>query len=139
MDGHAGKAGMASMSASQATPPSTFTTLLLWFGGLAGPLAWTAQLVVGYSAEEADCSRGGGSFDAAHPVNLAVSIAAGVVTLLALAVAAGIWRRARDRDVDDRGRVAFMAVGGILVSVLFLALIAVTAVGTMHFDPCTAG
>jgi hypothetical protein len=72
-------------------------------------------------------------------VNLAVSIAAGVVTLLALAVAATIWRRARGRAFDDRGRIVFMAVGGILVSLLFLALIAVTAVGTMHFDPCTAG
>ena len=118
---------------------STLTTLLLWFGGLAGPLAWAAQLAIGYSAEEADCSRGGGSFDSAHPVNLAVSITAGVVTVLALAVAAVIWRRAGVGDEDDRGRVAFMAIGGILVSLLFLALIAVTAVGTMHFDPCTAG
>jgi hypothetical protein len=118
---------------------STLTTLLLWFGGLGGPLAWTAQLVIGYGAEEADCSRGGGSFDGAHPVNLAVSIAAGVATLLALAVAFALWRGARGQDVDGRGRVAFMAVGGVLVSLLFLALIALTAVGTMHFEPCTAG
>ena len=95
--------------------------------------------MIGYAAEEADCSRGGGSFDSAHPVNLAVSIAAGVITLLALLVAAAIWRQARGGGVEERGRIAFMAVGGILVSLLFLALIAVTAVGTMHFDPCTAG
>jgi hypothetical protein len=118
---------------------SASTTLLLWFGGLAGPLAWTAQLVIGYSAEEADCSRGGGAFDSAHPVNLAVSVAAAAVTLLSLAVAVTLRRQAREGGGDERGRVAFMAAGGILVSLLFLALIVVTAVGTMHFEPCTAG
>jgi hypothetical protein len=119
--------------------PSTPASLLLWIGVLGAPIAWAAQLVVGYGAEEADCSRGGGSFDSSQPLNVGVSIGAGVVGVASLLVAFGLWRRTRERDVDGRGRVTFMAVTGILVSLLFLALIAVTAIGTTHFDPCTAG
>jgi hypothetical protein len=118
---------------------STLTSLLLWVGVLGAPIAWTAQLVIGYGAEEADCSRGGGSFDSAHPLDVALSVGAGVVSVASLLVAFGLWRRTRDRDVDGRGRVTFMAVSGILLSLLFLALITVTAIGTTHFDPCTAG
>ena len=55
------------------------TTLLLWVGLLGAPAAWTLQLVVGYGAEEADCSRGtSSSFGGAHGVAVWLSVGAGV-------------------------------------------------------------
>jgi hypothetical protein len=115
------------------------TTLLLWVGVLGAPLAWTLQLVAGYAAEEADCSRGTSSFDASHGVTVWLSVGAGLVALASLASAALVWRWTQRRPADVRGRVEFMAVAGLLVGALFLALIVLTAVGITHFDPCVAG
>jgi hypothetical protein len=114
-------------------------SVLLWAGVLVPPAAWTAQLVVGYTAEEADCSLGSRSFDASHAVTLWISVAAGIAAVLALGGAAWLVRETRRYEADARGRVSFMAACGILVGFLFLALIVLTAVGTTHFHPCRAG
>jgi hypothetical protein len=109
-------------------------------GLLGAPVAWTLQLVVGYGAEEADCSRGtAASFGGAHGVAVWISVAAGVAALASLAAAGFVWRATQRGAVDPRGRVQFMAVAGLLVGALFLALIVLTAVGTTHFEPCVSG
>lgn len=118
---------------------SSLTSFLLWLGVLGPPAAWAAQLVVGYGAEEADCSSGSGSFDGSHPVAVWLSVGAGVVALVSLLAAAWLWRETRTRRLDERGRVAFMATAGVLGGLLFLALIVFTAVGVTHFDPCRPG
>jgi hypothetical protein len=112
---------------------------LLWLGVLAPPMAWATQLVVGYGAEEADCSAGSGSFDGSHAVTVWTSVSAGVVTLASLVAAGWLWRETRERPVDKRGRVPFMASVGVLNGLLFLGLIVVTAVGATHFDSCRPG
>jgi uncharacterized BrkB/YihY/UPF0761 family membrane protein len=117
----------------------TRVSILLWLGVLAPPLAWAALLVVGYAAEEADCSRGSGSFDGSHPVAVWTSVGAGVVALLSLLAATWLWRATRDRWPDARGRIPFMATLGVLTGLIFLALIVLTAVGVTHFDPCRPG
>jgi hypothetical protein len=114
-------------------------SFLLWLGVFAPPLAWTAQLVVGYGVEEADCSAGSGSFDAAHLVTVWTSVAAGVVTVVSLLAAAWLWRETRERSPDDRGRIPFLAGVGVLNGLLFLALIVMTAVGVTHFESCRPG
>ena len=117
------------MRVDRSTP---LTTLLLWVGLAGAPLAWTLQLVVGYGTEEADC-------DSVRGVTVWLSVGAGLVALVSLVVAALMWRSTQRRAADVRGRVQFMAVAGILVASLFLALIVVTAVGITHFEPCVAG
>ena len=118
---------------------TTLTSFLLWFGVAVPPLAWTAQLVVGYGANEADCSVGSGSFNGAHGVAVWLSVGAGVLALLSLAAATLMWWETRDRKPDLRDRIPFMATIGVLTGLIFLALIVITAVGITHFDPCRAG
>ena len=116
------------------------TTFLLWVGLLGAPGAWALQLVVGYAAEEADCSVGTASFGGSHTASVWLSVGAGLAAVASLAAAALVWRSTqRTRAADPRGRVEFMAVAGLLVGFLFLALIVVTAVGITYFEPCVAG
>jgi hypothetical protein len=123
------------MSVDRSAPVTTF---LLWVGLLGAPGAWVLQLVVGYGAEEADCSVGTSSFGGSHAVSVWLSVGAGLAGVASLAAAAYVWR-SLPRGADPRGRVHFMASAGVLASFLFLALIVLTAVGITHFEPCVAG
>ena len=104
-------------------------SLLVWLGLVGPPAAWATQLVVGYAAEEADCS---GVFDASEGVTLWISVGAGIVALVSLVAAVSLLR-------TTRGRLHFMASAGVLTGALFLALIVVTTVGVTHFEPCRPG
>jgi RsiW-degrading membrane proteinase PrsW (M82 family) len=109
----------------------------LWLGLLAAPAAWTAQLVFGYGAEEADCAAGSGGWNfSSHTMNAVLFAVAGVVALAGLGAA--FWA-ARHVEHDPRGRVAFMAFGGVLVSSLFAALVILTGIGVLSLEPCTPG
>jgi hypothetical protein len=109
----------------------------VWLALVGVPLAWTAQLVVGYGAEEADCAPGSRSWDfSSHTVNAILFALAGVVALAGLAAAVRVLMQA---PVDPRGRIAFLALGGVLVAALFGALIVMTGVGVLSFEPCTPG
>jgi len=109
----------------------------VWLALLGVPLAWTAQLVLGYGAEEADCAPGSGSWDfSSHTVNAVLFAVAGAVALAGLAGA--MWVLLHP-PVDARGRIAFMALGGVLVASLFGALIVMTGVGVLSLEPCTPG
>jgi hypothetical protein len=109
----------------------------LWLGLLAAPAAWTAQLVFGYGAEEADCAAGSGGWDfSSHTVNALLFAAAGAAALAGLAAA--LWSL-RSAEHDARGRVAFMAFGGVLVSSLFGVLVVMTGIGVLSLEPCTPG
>ena len=110
----------------------------LWFGVLAGPLLWAAQLAVNYQWEE---------FEACSPssthrgevlgigVRAWVMMVNGVVaalTLTALAVAIRCWRRTSVVPVGGvlttehrRDTAHWMALAGIANSLLFLLMIVV--------------
>ena len=113
-------------------------TLLLWFGVLGAPAAWTLLLVVGYGFEEVDCSRGSSrwGFDAATG-NLVLFIATASIGVVAGAASFSAWRRTQQPEAADvRGRLAWMGFAGILVSGLFLALILFTGFGVAFLDQC---
>jgi ubiquinol-cytochrome c reductase cytochrome c subunit len=99
--------------------------LLLFFGILAAPLAWTGQLVVGYGIGDARCS-----WDAA---TAALFGAAAVIAVAGLAVAVRLERSAVR---DERGRVGFLAGGGVLVSAVFVVLIVLGGIGALSVDGC---
>ena len=110
---------------------------LLWLGLLAAPLGWTAQLVLGYGAEEADCAPGSGAWDfSSHTVNAILFGVAGAIALSGLAAAVWALRRAPE---DVRGRIAFMALAGVLLSSLFGVLVVMTGIGVLSLEPCTPG
>ena len=114
--------------------------LVLTGAVLAAPVAWAAQLVVGYGVEEGGCS-------AADPQVAGVDIGnvAGVVSLVALAIAvlggltALVLLRRRDENADPRGSVHFLAGAAAMAAVIFSILIVFGGVATLVLDPCSAG
>jgi len=123
----------------------------LWFGVLAGPVLWAAQLAINYQWEEfLACSP-----SSAHrgdvlglDVRAWVFIVNAVVTagtLAALAVSVRCWRRTSVVPVGGilttehrRDTAHWMALAGVANSVLFLLLI-VTGFGpTVILKPCQA-
>ncbi len=115
----------------------TRLNLLLLFGLLAAPLAWTAQLVVGYGIGDARCSVAG--------MRWGVDSEAGEAALLAAAAAIALgglgvsWWLERRAARDPRGRVAFMAAGGLLVSAVFLVLILLGGITALSIEHCRPG
>lgn len=101
---------------------------LLWFGVLAGPLAWFTQLTLNYSIEEwFACSPGTGTRGVV--LGFEVPTVAFVVTagLAVIAFAAGIvsvacYQKIRNgNEVSSRAR--WMALAGIMNSVLYFIII----------------
>jgi hypothetical protein len=107
---------------------------------VAAPFAWAAQLVIGYGVEEGGCSVAGPEVAGADVGNVA-----GVVSLVALAVALGggvtalLLLRRRDASGDPRGSVHFLAGAAAIAALLFAILIVFGGIATVVLDPCSAG
>jgi hypothetical protein len=111
--------------------------ILLWFGVLGPPVAWAMQLFVDYYLASLRCAPG---FTANSWAGVSVFTVLIVVTTVLMAVVAGaaglgalsIWRglgaNVEETIEGDTGRVAFMALGGMLESLFFLLLIIVSGV-----------
>jgi hypothetical protein len=111
--------------------------LLLFFGVLAAPLAWTAQLVVGYGIGDAGCSVAGMRWGVdSQAATAALFGATGSIGLAGLGVSAWLQRSA---SRDDRGRVAFLAGGGVLISLVFVALILLGGIAALSIEHCRQG
>ena len=110
--------------------------LPLWFGLLAGPLAWGAHLAIGYLLVTLPCIVDVGS---TRPLLYALTAVTALVALAATAVATWAWRRAGVQAGGDLGesggRPGFMAVFGVLTSGISLLVIVVEsfAIPVLHF------
>jgi hypothetical protein len=119
--------------------------LLVTYGVIGAPLAWTFQLVVGYSIEEIACGTGTATNDywgvSSHTLVALVTALALLGALAAFVSSAASWRGARDRRsvLDLRGHIEYAAFVGMVASVFFIALIVVTGAATLALDPCEAG
>ena len=102
------------------------------------PLAWTAQLVLGYGLTEAACGPSGRAWD------IPVDTWEAVILVLALATAAGSWATAavlhravtRGGIDDPRGRVKFLTTIGLVVGAIFVALILYTGTAVLSIEEC---
>jgi hypothetical protein len=111
------------------------TNLLLFHGLLGAPLAWAGQLVVGYGIGEAGCSPAGLRWGIdSEASELALTAAAGAIGLTGLATA--FWLLAEQRRQGASGRVEFMAAGGVLVSIVFVALILLGGIASLYIGHC---
>jgi hypothetical protein len=124
------------------TSPDSPLSLPLWFAVLGAPLGWTLQFSVGYWLVEAQCSRTG---QARWAIDVDLWMAALTALGAAAALGAGLtalalFRRSREAGHDSAppaGRIHFLAMVGMAVAPLFLAMIALTAIGVfVHFPPC---
>jgi hypothetical protein len=99
----------------------------LWFAVFAGPAAWSLQVLIGYNAEEIACSSGSQTEELAgvgiETLIIAVQIALTAITLAALIVSFRYLRSYGRRDPTTGARATWMALAGVMVSVLFLVVL----------------
>jgi hypothetical protein len=115
---------------------------LAWAGALGPPFAWAGQHIAGYALGLADCPDNTGGPGWSVPVD-ALTIVVGAVTA-AVAALCGVaavlaWRASRDADESDAppaGRVHFLAVIGMTITPLFLAMIVMSSAGALVFNGC---
>lgn len=114
--------------------------LLQWFGLLAAPFAWTAQFLAGLAIAGAYCAPAGSRWGVSIEAwQIALAAAAGTVAVCAALSALTLYREVRDVEDDapgPRGRLHFFSVASVAGDVLFLALIALTAVGAVSHAGC---
>jgi formate hydrogenlyase subunit 3/multisubunit Na+/H+ antiporter MnhD subunit len=121
----------------------------VWFGLLGAPLAWSLQELVNVSLAGYACFPHDTPLAAPLWPNL-VGIAMGVdVVALVACVAAGLaafysWRRSREEKPGDAGqllgsgdgRTRFMAMAGMMTSMLFLIATLLAILNLAGVPPC---
>ena len=114
----------------------------LWFAVLGGPLAWLTQLVLAYSLEEwFSCAPSTTEVGevlgvGVRSVALLITAAMGAVALAAGIAAASCLRKAPEGDEDGARRIRWMAIAGLMNSVLYGLFIAVAIVPPLVLDVC---
>jgi hypothetical protein len=117
---------MSTVDARPITQSETKGSIRLWFGILAGPIAWAAQIVVAPDLNEVLCYPGAGA-DRGEVLGIASETFLILFTaLLALVTAAGFLsalsctrKLAQVEDGVAINRARWMARAGMLVSLLF--------------------
>jgi hypothetical protein len=116
--------------------------LLAWIGALMPPFAWAGQHIAGYATGLADCpdnTRGPGWHVPVDGVTIAIGGSATALVLLGAAFSLVAWRATRDADDDDAppaGRIHFLAVIGLSIAPLFLAMVLMSSSGAIIANGC---
>lgn len=121
------------MTFSASPPARRVSRWALWFGVLAGPLAWTAHLLLSYPLVYVACGVGWWGMALLNAITLATAL---------LAVAGGVvgwrsWRRAGPGADPPAGSVRFMGRSGVLLSALFLFAILLEGAPNLALSPCS--
>ena len=117
--------------------------LFAWFGVLGPPFAWALQHVAGYSVGLADCpdnTRGPAWSVPVDALTLAIGGLTAIVAVLGGVAAVAAFRATRDAEATDAppaGRIHFLALIGMTIAPLFLAMIAMTSAGAIAATGCT--
>jgi hypothetical protein len=117
--------------------------LFAWLGVLGPPFAWALQHVAGFSVGLAECpdnTRGPGWSVPVDALTIVIGGAAAIVALLCGAAAFAAWRAAGDADESDAppaGRIHFLAMIGMTITPLFLAMILMSSAGAIAASGCT--
>lgn len=132
----------------------------LWFGVFAAPAAWSVQTLVNFTLAAHACYPGlyplaTPTVGALRGIVFAVSLATIAVCIAATAVSWRTWRRTRAEAQQDTGsgaehgdvqalletgagRTRFMAMGGLLMSGVFLVASIVHLASLFLVTPCGA-
>jgi heme/copper-type cytochrome/quinol oxidase subunit 2 len=114
---------------------------MLWAGVFTGPAAWSLQLLINYNLEEIACSEATQDVGRIWGVGVAtwilvVDVVLVVATGLAGSLALRCLRRLPADDPTPGGRARWMAAVGVMVSVLFLIVIASGVAPPLMLDVC---
>ena len=114
--------------------------LLQWFGLLAAPLAWALQLVAGFGVADARCAPAGSRWGIdLETWEIVLTAVAATIAVSAELSAFTLYRELRGVEDDapgPRGRLHFFSVASLIGNVLFMTLIALTAVGVLSHLEC---
>lgn len=120
----------------------------LAFGLFAAPIGWALHLLVNYSIAGQNCvgasAAATASAQGAHSVILLIDLAAVILSVVAGAVAYDLWKKTREEKAGDahrlvqagEGRTRFLALCGILTSILFGLAVIVDVLGILVGPPC---
>ena len=115
----------------------------MWFGLLGAPAAWTIELLSGYSLEEwfacspATTTEGLILGVSVRSLAIVIPVATAGVAVLAGLVAAGCLRRISSEPDDHvTQRARWMALAGVLNSVLYGLVIVTSLVAPLLLDVC---
>lgn len=113
-------------------------SLFMWFGLFGAPFAWAVQHVVGIGLIEAACNPPSPQWGV--PVDgwtVATTAVAAIVAALSAAAAYMAYRATKDAGTDiPEARVRFLAIVGIVVSPLFLAIVLMSGITVVAFPEC---
>jgi hypothetical protein len=112
---------------------------LAWFSVLAPPLAWAAQLVVGYSFQQAGCGRPDADLWGLGLNGLTGSVVVVFGAVAVLGGLAGMVALHASATGDPLGRIGFMAVAGIVSACIFLLAIVLSGIALLPLDACDPG
>jgi hypothetical protein len=116
--------------------------VLVWFGLFAAPFAWTAQHVAGIELTISAChdNTAGPGWDVpVDPVVIATTALAALIAVLGGLAAVNAWRATRgvdDSDPPPDGRIHFLAIIGMTITPLFLAIILMSGLGSILLAEC---
>ena len=121
----------------------------LWFGIFAGPVAWNLQLLIasaitGHACYPAMDPLGPPAGRHLAPLMACIDAIGIVIAVAALLVSIGHWRRVRHEKQgtgqhlldEGEGRTRFLAMLGILNSLLFLVALLFASANLLFFSPC---
>ena len=127
-------------------PPSN---TVVWFGVLGGGLAWLAQFAVNLAFSFAQCNAPVGRWQLpVRPLEIGLSAAAVGIGLLSMAVAGWLYlytyqfkhvpqaERRGEGSPPPTGRLNFLAVVGLTVNLLALAIMVMTGIGAPLLRLC---
>jgi hypothetical protein len=119
----------------------------LWAGLLLAPGAWLFAEVVGYYMASRSCELGRPglpleSFAATRVAHVVLVVLMLAASLTGLALATGSWRAlSNERDAraapPEIGRARFMALAGVLVSVLFTGGLVLFGISAFVVNACS--
>src|SRR4051794_15307628 len=120
----------------------------LWFGFAGAAAAWVAHGFFSVVLSAQACEDGGGSWGVLPAAGVRLALAALTLALFGIALYAGVvslgnWRRlSHDRQIlhaEASGREQFLALGGILVSSIFVVGIFWGGLPLILLDVCNKG
>ena len=114
-------------------PTSLHGRLLSWYGLLGAPFAWTVFHVAGFAIATGACSPWGISTGTdVQPATLAITFGCVALAIAGLFAAGLVYLSTREVDEEGApplGRIHFLAVVGLAIAPLFIAIILMAGLG----------
>ncbi len=120
--------------------PTSPASPLLWFGVLGAPLAWGLQFGIGYWITQGRCSPGDEWGSGPDLWTLVLTILAAAAAIAAAATAVALFRATAAAEAEGAppaGRTHFLAIVGMAIAPLFLAIIVMNGVGVLVLSSCS--